>query len=152
MAWIQKSMSWSPICFNEPGSQGEQLNFSFQLQTQKVKGDEMSCALPKTERNREQHFADGSQTLHPDYSKAYPDNLNIGKIDTIIFLLLFFVLFIKYLFPREKIFLHHASILLRLFEELIGKYLRGQWVPSNPILLFPTSKSGLITGAVQISL
>lgn len=44
-----KSMSRSPICFNELGSWGERLNFSFEFQTEKVKG----ALLCQRERERE---------------------------------------------------------------------------------------------------
>lgn len=48
-----KSMSWSPICFNELGSQGERLNFSFEFQTEKVKR-EFSSAREKATKGGEQ--------------------------------------------------------------------------------------------------
>lgn len=66
-----KSMSRSPICFNELGSWGERLNFSFEFQTEKVKG----ALLCQREREREggeqrgeRRCVDSSQNLLPGYS------------------------------------------------------------------------------------
>lgn len=57
-----KSMSWSPICFNELSSQGEWLNFSFEFQTEKVKG---SSPLPKRKQQKRRAMVCRHQAKNP---------------------------------------------------------------------------------------
>lgn len=76
-AWIMhihgldtKSMSWSPICFNELGSQGERLNFSFEFQTEKVKG----ALLCQRERRKQKGRAMARTRWPKPPARLHPQN------------------------------------------------------------------------------
>lgn len=67
-----KSKSWSPIRFNELGSWGERLNFSFQFQTERLK--EPSSARERKGKNK------GGRTMARQQWPKPPVRLRPGKI------------------------------------------------------------------------